>query len=329
MNTDDAFSPIDLAILRNPNQFLGLRMTNNPNELTGGEGDVIPLFELAGAIDIIEFVTLSCSILNNCSRTQINEMRERLITIFSKYVNQSLVNVPDLILTYAKILDLDVVRNIEHTCERLSTHEEHQLSRALLFNDKLPTPEQLFTKGLNDYPQFTEALTKHFNQFLYYRLKQLEQDDLLLRYFFLIHIDKNNIGEASDVNEFPLGRIKNIRFTQEQIVAVLTANIGIDATLLLRWLKNSVKQLKITPTPVSNIILESPEIEDTPQIEQPLLIEPQPPVESPKSIFNQCIDFCVEKKIPIALTLGFGFFAFNELSRRMHDPNTSSIPCEY
>ncbi len=328
MNTDDAFSTMDLAILRNPNQFLGLRVTNNPNELAGGEGDVIPLYELAGAIDIIEFVTLSCFILNKCSRTQINEMRKRLMTIFSKYINQSLVNVPDIILTYAKILDLDVARNIECTCERLSSCEEYQLSRALLFDDKLLTPEQLFTNDLNDYPQFTEALTKHFNQFLYYRLKQLEQDDLLLRYFFLIKIDKNTIEDVSHVNEFPLGKIKSIRFKQEQIVAVLTANIGIDATLLLRWLKNSVKQLKITP-PFSSSILDSHEIEHVPQMEPSLITELRPPLEPPKSIFNQCIDFCIEKKVPIALTLGFGFFAFNELSRRMQDPNTSSIPCEY
>ena len=52
------FSPQDLVPLAENN--LGLRLTGNREEARiGGFGDAIPLSHLAGANDIIEFITLS------------------------------------------------------------------------------------------------------------------------------------------------------------------------------------------------------------------------------------------------------------------------------
>ncbi len=88
------FSPQDLVPLAKKN--LGLRLTPNTNEANvGGAGDVIPLSHLAGANDIIEFITLSL----------LPELpRERMECIYNQYkqVNASSTDcMPRLILHYA------------------------------------------------------------------------------------------------------------------------------------------------------------------------------------------------------------------------------------
>jgi hypothetical protein len=101
------FSAQDLVLLAKKN--LGLRLTGNTNEAkSGGFGDAIPLSHLAGANDIIEFITLSF----------LPELpREQMEAIYNRY-KQSDVHLTDcmprLLLHYAS------QHNIGDARERLS-----------------------------------------------------------------------------------------------------------------------------------------------------------------------------------------------------------------
>ncbi len=165
-----SFSAKDLLYLAKKN--LGLRLTNKTDETkSGGFGDAIPLSHLAGAEDIIKFVTLS--FLPQLPR-------EEMETIYNQYRQMNVHSsdcMPRLILHYA------AQHNIGDARERLSRKKNKQLTEGYIkfqveaiaseakqlvsLSDDLLSPLDFVIDNL---PYLAEELAYNFNEKLQLRL---------------------------------------------------------------------------------------------------------------------------------------------------------------
>lgn len=206
---------------------LGLRLTGNTNESKfGGFGDAIPLSHLAGANDIIEFVTLS--FLPELSR-------ERMEAIYNRYKQidvHSTDCMPRLILHYA------AQHNIGDARERLSYKKNDHVTEGYIklqvgaiaseakklvsfySSSNFVYPLDLVVKNL---PYLAEELAYNFNEKLQLRLAKnwdvyATSDDM--DYLFLkddLH-GARNYEEGYDFNNYPLGKRGSRRFESSNVV---------------------------------------------------------------------------------------------------------------
>lgn len=219
------FSAQDLVPLAKKN--LGLRLTGNTNEAeSGGSGDAIPLSHLAGAHDIIEFITLS----------HLPELpRERMEAIYKRYKQidvHSTDCMPRLILHYA------AQHNIGDARERLSYKKNDHVTEGYIklqagaiaseakklvsfySASSIVYPLNLVVKNL---PYLAEELAYNFNEKLQLRLASnwdvyATSDDM--DYLFLTDDsqDARNYKEGYDFNNYPLGKIGSRRFDSANVV---------------------------------------------------------------------------------------------------------------
>lgn len=218
------FSAQDLVSLAKRN--LGLRLTGNTNEAkSGGFGDAIPLSHLAGANDIIEFITLSF----------LPELpRERMEAIYKRYKQRDVQLtdcMPRLLLHYA------AQHNIDDARERLAHKKDHvtagyiklQVGAIASEAKKLASfygssefvyPLDLVVKNL---PYLAEELAYNFNEKLQLRLARnydayATSDDM--DYLFLTDDSQGsrNYEEGYDFNNYPLGKIGSRRFDSSNVV---------------------------------------------------------------------------------------------------------------
>ncbi|NDH08053.1 MAG: hypothetical protein EBY16_00245 [Gammaproteobacteria bacterium] len=206
---------------------LGLRLTGNTNESkSGGFGDAIPLSHLAGAKDIIEFVTLSF----------LPELpRERMEAIYNRYKQidvHSTDCMPRLILHYA------AQHNIGDARERLSYKKNDHVTEGYIklqvgaiaseakkpasfySSSKFVYPLDLVVKNL---PYLAEELAYNFNEKLQLRLAKnyyvyATSDDM--DYLFLTDDSQKsrNYEEGYDFNNYPLGKIGSRQFDSSNVV---------------------------------------------------------------------------------------------------------------
>lgn len=205
---------------------LGLRLTGNTNEAkSGGFGDAIPLSHLAGANDIIEFITLSF----------LPELpRERMEAIYKRYKQNDVQLtdcMPRLLLHYA------AQHNIDDARERLAHKKDHitagyiklqvgaiasEVKKLASFygSSKFVYPLDLVVKNL---PYLAEELAYNFNEKLQLRLARnydayATSDDM--DYLFLTDDSQGsrNYEEGYDFNNYPLGKIGSRRFDSSNVV---------------------------------------------------------------------------------------------------------------
>lgn len=221
------FSSKDLVPLAKKN--LGLRLTDNKNEAnSGGYGDAIPLSpHLAGANDIIEFITLSF----------LPELpRKRMEAIYNRY-KQSDVQLTDcmprLLLHYAAQHNIGDARN------RLAHKKEHvtagyiklQVGAIASEAKKLASfygfsgfvyPLDFVVKNL---PYLAEELAYNFNEKLQLRLAlnynaYATSNDM--DYLFLTNNPQGfpnyEEGEGYDFNNYPLGKRGRRQFDSSNVV---------------------------------------------------------------------------------------------------------------
>jgi len=218
------FSSQDLVPLAKKN--LGLRLTGNANEAkSGGSGDAIPLSHLAGAKDIIKFITLSF----------FPELpREQMEAIYKRYKQNDVQLtdcMPRLLLHYA------AQHNIDDARERLAHKKDHvtagysklQVEAIASEAKKLASfygsldyvdPLDLVVKNL---PYLAKELAYNFNEKLQLRLAinyntYATSDDM--DYLFLTDNSQRsrNYEEGYDFNNYPLGKIGGRQFNSVNVV---------------------------------------------------------------------------------------------------------------
>lgn len=219
------FSVQDLVPLAKKN--LGLRLTGDTDEFKlGGFGDAIPLSHLAGAKDIIEFVTLSF----------LPELpQERMEAIYNRYKQIDVGStdcMPRLILHYA------AQHNIDDARDRLSYKQNDHVTDGYIelqvgaidseskelvsfySSTQFVYPLQLVVKNL---PFLAEELAYNFNEKLQLRLAKnwnvyATSNDM--DYLFLTDDlgDARNYEEGYDLNNYPLGKIGSRQFSASNIV---------------------------------------------------------------------------------------------------------------
>ncbi len=218
------FSAQDLVPLAKKN--LGLRLTSNTDEAkSGGSGDAIPLSHLAGANDIIEFITLSF----------LPELpRERMEAIYKRY-KQSDVRLTDcmprLLLHYAAQHNIDDARerlaykNDHITAGYIKLHvgaiaSEAKKLASFYSSSRFVYPLDLVVKKL---PYLAEELTYNFNEKLQLRLARnydvyATSNDM--DYLFLTDDsqESQNYKEGYDFNNYPLGKIGSRGFDSSNVV---------------------------------------------------------------------------------------------------------------
>lgn len=232
------FSAQDLMLLAKKN--LGLRLTGNTREAqNGGFGDALPLSHLAGANDIIEFITLS--FLPTLPR-------ERMEVIYSRYKQidvHSTDCMPRLILFYA------ARHNIGDAKERLSYKKNQpgtegyiklqvgaiasEAKKLVSFYDssKVVYPLELVLKNL---PYLAAELAYNFNEKLQLRLAKnwdvyATSDDM--DYLFLTGDSQGDrtYEEGYDFNNYPLGKIGGRQFDSSNVVKQMMFLGGENRTL--------------------------------------------------------------------------------------------------
>lgn len=220
------FSPQDLVPLAECN--LGLRLTSKLDESTnGGTGDVIPLSHLAGAQDIIEFITLS---FLSASQQHTNRMLE-IYGCYKEVDIESTDCMPQVLLHYA------AQHNIDDAKERLSykksngtatyystwqlwclESEAKKLTTWYLDKSMPYSLEHVITH----LPVLSEALAHNFNEQLQHRLTinwEIYATGNDMDYLLLTdHNDSERYTSGYDFNHYPLGKIGRREFNASNVV---------------------------------------------------------------------------------------------------------------
>lgn len=206
---------------------LGLRLTSDVKECTeGGFGDVVPLSHLAGAKDIIEFVTLSF----------LPELPiERMEIIYKRYKQTNIHTtdcMPRLLLHYAAQYNIDDAR------ERLSYKKddpmvegaiklkigaiESEAKKLVRFysDNKFFYPLELV---LNNLTYLAAELAYNFNEKLQLRLAMnwdiyATSDDMDYLLLTGSDLSRLNFDEGYDFNNYPLGKIGSRAFKSSNVV---------------------------------------------------------------------------------------------------------------
>ncbi len=204
---------------------LGLRLTANTKEVdTGGKGDAISLSHLAGADEIIKFITLA----------RLPESpRAEMESIYKKYKQANIRSVscmPRLILYYAAQHDIDDAKDRLSNNEKfLAGYFELQISAIESEAKKLASyysssgvacPLKLVVKKL---PHLANELAHNFNEKLKLRLSinydvYATSDDM--DYLFLSGTSAHplNYRGGYDYNNYPLGKVGHHKFKCSNVV---------------------------------------------------------------------------------------------------------------
>ncbi|OGV26578.1 MAG: hypothetical protein A3F18_06285 [Legionellales bacterium RIFCSPHIGHO2_12_FULL_37_14] len=217
------FTTTDLLFLKKKN--LGLRLTNKHDEATkGGSGDAIPLSHLAGADDIIEFLTLAF-------QSNAPKRIERMQEIYMRYKENDIKEtscMPRLILYYAAEHNIDdakerlkYAKGVCHGMQFSKLAKEAETLVAFNKSTQIFYPIVLIVTNL---PTLAQELTDNFNEKLNLRLSLnwnsfATSDDM--DYLFLTDSEQNPLdytSNAYDLNHYPLGKGGSRQFAARNVV---------------------------------------------------------------------------------------------------------------
>ena len=223
------FSSQDLVPLAKKN--LGLRLTSKIHECrSGGFGDAIPLSHLAGAKDIIEFVTLSFLPALE---------RERMEAIYRRYQEPDVRSsrcMPRLILHYAAQHDIcDARERLSHdTNERITTGYiklqlksiESEAKELVSFYNTVADFCPL-ERVVTHLPYLAQELAYNLNEKLQLRLTEnwnTYATSYDMDYLFLTNEEHGGgyYEEGYDFNNYPLGKTGQSAFNAKNVVQQVT-----------------------------------------------------------------------------------------------------------
>jgi hypothetical protein len=261
---------------------LGLRLSSNQHEIIhGGHGDAVPLSYLAGAQDILDFVTLACCMLNSTDLAddKIENIRKKLINIYKKYAkypcsdNSNELNqqyLPGLITTYAKLLSITHSEEVLSSVTRLPEAEEAALLHIYNICGSSVLVLCLFD-GRNtcgDMPILKQLLIDNFNQQLFYRLiyNQCFFDKNQM-YYFLLQEHTNLFHYSYDLDRYPMGKAGQATFLPENIlenisfVPDVTPDLAVrQISGILKWLKSNISKYQENILPDENHTIQKKSI---------------------------------------------------------------------
>lgn len=210
------FSTQYLVMLYQSN--LGLRLTADHNEAkNGGNGDAIPLSHLAGALEIIQFITFSF-----LQEKKLEEMEK----IYEKYINDQITCIPLLVLHYAvKFQICSATELLKHPKKYKFNQKGIELEARIMVDYYIKHnsfyPLELVVKNL---PNLANELCNNFNQKLQLRL-QLNYSQYAnssdMDYLILTNIENNLYKDGYDFNNYPLGKCGYHHFKSSQVIKQL------------------------------------------------------------------------------------------------------------
>ena len=216
------FSVQDLVPLAKKN--LGLRLTDNLSEYeSGGMGDAIPLSHLAGAQDVIKFVTLA--FLPEVPR----EEMEVIYAMYHKPGDDSNNCMPRLMLHFGA---KHGIGDAKHRLSNKKTDNKIQLTQIESEAKQLAsfykvTGGVYFTleKVVNKLPYLSQELADNFNEKLQLRLKLNWQCYATASDMDYLFLSDSKVGETLqryqigyDLNSYPLGKTGKHQFTKSNVV---------------------------------------------------------------------------------------------------------------
>ncbi len=258
------------------NLGLGLRPYKNEGLLH----HVMTLNDLAGAQDVIYFVTLACYLLQNqdFNQSKSQAMFQELNELYQKYsfYDMNEAYIPDLIQYYAEKIGIHGYFNGPNAQQVLPEAEECCLLRFYQTHEKALSSVLVFDSKSLDYPKVAtlrQALLDNMNQQLRNRLAQNQKlfDEKKYMTYVLVSLDASSDEVLSQYH-----------FHKDAPLEEHTASV-------LLWLKYSLMMFKQAHIPEPEEILS--EVAE----------------EEPVSWMQLGVDYCTRNKNSIALT-AFGFF---------------------
>jgi len=267
---------------------LGLRLTINAAEeaQNGGFGDTIPLGHLAGAKDILTFVTLALHLKEHPTNQDVKTELEDIYHRYTNYRNnkdpkrKSLNYLPDLIITYAQSANIGDAHLLTTETKRLPTSEEKYLSHCYIFSGGALLPTFVFDKQSQHYdslPNLRLELTKNFNQRLQDRLAYNHNPYFLthdaMHYALLGSSNSGRFSSAYDMSHYPMGKAGKSPFEGSDVLQTIPFDISTALDThqknIRQWLKDHLNPESIVPKPA--IPIPDPEPTCTPNapISQP------------------------------------------------------------
>ena len=324
LNADDLFALVEHNV--------GLRLTNCRIEKEqGGSGDSVPLSHLAGAKDIINFITLSCYLIEQQKLAKpihsYQPILSQLEKIYNDYTDHkwdkdptraSLTYLPKLIATYAMILKIGDAELTLCTSPRIPEKEEavlldmyHKIQAPLYLNHIFDKTSGYY----EDTPTLRQQLTDNFNHLLHARL-QLNYEKYISakEMCYLLLTDKyDRFSYGYDLSRYPMGKTGSSEFSKKHVLhhydfdamEATDEHSQTHITSVFCWLKQTLTSLQIAKVPSQ---------------EQEALSEPSLKVAEPPLMMNNkeqtnnnpIMAFCSHYKTPITLGV-LGLFATTTL----------------
>ncbi len=311
---------------------LGLRLTNRSTDLRdGGLGDATPLTPLAGAADIIQFITLSACVLNTPST--LPHFKTQLETLYNKYSDYKVTSdpqrrciqyIPTLMMTYARLLNIGDITHLPTRDEeaRLPLQEETLLRRVyehMKFSLYLPFVFDKTSAYYGDVPVLRLLLTTHFNQQLQNRLTyNCSFFNAPSMHYVLLSSQYERFRSAYDVQHYAMGKAGKHQFAATDVCAHFTFSVAeFSSIAVIKWLKTSLNHLKLMPyaqaTEISEVCTHN--LKD-------IAVDPIKQV----SYFQKGVTFCYDNKNSIIALIGIGLFAALQATKHIQQEDESYTP---
>ncbi|MCR9191527.1 MAG: hypothetical protein NXI01_02575 [Gammaproteobacteria bacterium] len=269
---------------------LGLRLTDNAKEnQNGGFGDAIPLSHLAGAKDIITFVTLAVYLEDHPSNQNLQKTLQDLYHGYTRYnidknpERDCLKYLPGLIIIYAQLAKIGDAHLITTETTRLPTSEEKKLSQCYAFSGGALLPIYVFDKTSSYYdplPNLRLALTENFNQRLQDRLaynpRFFTQDEMY--YALLSSPNPRKFFSASDMDRYPMGKAGKSLFEASNVLQTTpfdkSTALDTHQKNICHWLKDHLNPDSLVPKPIIPMSEPEPTVTLDAPIAQPFYRSP-------------------------------------------------------
>lgn len=306
---------------------LGLRLTHRSEDLNqGGLGDATPLTPLAGAADIIAFITLSACVLN--APSTLPQFKTQLETLYNKYSGYRVTSdpqrhciqyIPTLMMTYARLLNIGDIRHLPTRDEeaRLPLQEETLLRRVyeqIKFSLYLPFVFDQTSPYYGDVPVLRLLLTTHFNQQLQDRLTYNRSFfNASSMHYVLLSSQCERFRSAYDVQHYAMGKAGKHQFAATDVRAHFTFPVAeFSSIAVLKWLKTSLNHLKLMPH------AQATELHNL----KNMAVDPT----KEASYFQQGVTFCYDNKNSIIALMGIGLFAALQATKHIQQEDESYTP---
>ena len=242
---------------------LRLRLTDREHELqAGGFGDAIPLSQVGGAKDSIEFATLAAIMIQKDGTDfDCTEYRQRLNTIFKHYAGPNLDRldcVPTLMLSYARLLSISDLSAYSFDDCRLPRNEEAHLIEVYQKCQGSLLPIGVFDHHSSyyaDLPLLRLHLTHNFNLLLKRRLHfNAVFYNAHTMLYLLLRDPQGRFSDSYDCDAYALGKSGKAPFLAQDIQSIHHIDSQ-NPNAIWQWLKvqcNSVPPYLENPSALTS-----------------------------------------------------------------------------